>query len=297
MNIFSYFSQFLRYATIWDALDILIVAVLFYYAFTLVQKTNATKSFRGVFVVLVFVAIASVLELRVVNFLIQNVLQIGIIALVILFQPELRRLLEKFGRAELGIFHGKKHESSDVEEAIRQAVAACSTMSWNKTGALIVFEKEDDISTFAENGTAIDAKVTDQLLMNLFFNKAPLHDGAVIISRGRIRSAGCVLPLSDNFSFSKELGTRHRAAVGMSEHYDCSCVVVSEETGSISLAKDGILKRHLSTEMLERMLRSELVREQQEESRDWRGMARQLAGKTREKVSDLAGSLKKEKKD
>lgn len=297
MNIFSYFSQFLRYATIWDALDILIVAVLFYYAFTLVQKTNATKSFRGVFVVLVFVAIASVLELRVVNFLIQNVLQIGIIALVILFQPELRRLLEKFGRAELGIFHGKKHESSDVEEAIRQAVAACSTMSWNKTGALIVFEKEDDISTFAENGTAIDAKVTDQLLMNLFFNKAPLHDGAVIISRGRIRSAGCVLPLSDNFSLSKELGTRHRAAVGMSEHYDCSCVVVSEETGSISLAKDGILKRHLSTEMLERMLRSELVREQQEESRDWRGMARQLAGKTREKVSDLAGSLKKEKKD
>ena len=297
MNIFSYFSQFLRYATIWDALDILIVAVLFYYAFTLVQKTNATKSFRGVFVVLVFVAIASVLELRVVNFLIQNVLQIGIIALVILFQPELRRLLEKFGRAELGIFHGKKHESSDVEEAIRQAVAACSTMSWNKTGALIVFEKEDDISTFAENGTAIDAKVTDQLLMNMFFNKAPLHDGAVIISRGRIRSAGCVLPLSDNFSLSKELGTRHRAAVGMSEHYDCSCVVVSEETGSISLAKDGILKRHLSTEMLERMLRSELVREQQEESRDWRGMARQLAGKTREKVSDLAGSLKKEKKD
>ena len=297
MNIFSYFSQFLRYATIWDALDILIVAVLFYYAFTLVQKTNATKSFRGVFVVLVFVAIASVLELRVVNFLIQNVLQIGIIALVILFQPELRRLLEKFGSAELGIFHGKKHESSDVEEAIRQAVAACSTMSWNKTGALIVFEKEDDISTFAENGTAIDAKVTDQLLMNLFFNKAPLHDGAVIISRGRIRSAGCVLPLSDNFSLSKELGTRHRAAVGMSEHYDCSCVVVSEETGSISLAKDGILKRHLSTEMLERMLRSELVREQQEESRDWRGMARQLAGKTREKVSDLAGSLKKEKKD
>jgi len=297
MNIFSYFSQFLRYATIWDALDILIVAVLFYYAFTLVQKTNATKSFRGVFVVLVFVAIASVLELRVVNFLIQNVLQIGIIALVILFQPELRRLLEKFGRAELGIFHGKKHESSDVEEAIRQAVAACSTMSWNKTGALIVFEKEDDISTFAENGTAIDAKVTDQLLMNLFFNKAPLHDGAVIISRGRIRSAGCVLPLSDNFSLSKELGTRHRAAVGMSEHYDCSCVVVSEETGSISLAKDGILKRHLSTEMLERMLRSELVREQQEESRDWRGMARELAGRTREKVSDLAGSLKKEKKD
>ena len=297
MNIFSYFSQFLRYATIWDALDILIVAVLFYYAFTLVQKTNATKSFRGVFVVLVFVAIASVLELRVVNFLIQNVLQIGIIALVILFQPELRRLLEKFGRAELGIFHGKKHESSDVEEAIRQAVAACSTMSWNKTGALIVFEKEDDISTFAENGTAMDAKVTDQLLMNLFFNKAPLHDGAVLISRGRIRSAGCVLPLSDNFSLSKELGTRHRAAVGMSEHYDCSCVVVSEETGSISLAKDGILKRHLSTEMLERMLRSELVREQQEESRDWRGMARQLAGKTREKVSDLAGSLKKEKKD
>ena len=230
----------------------------------------------------------------------EKILAVGqaiLIALVILFQPELRRLLEKFGRAELGIFHGKKHESSDVEEAIRQAVAACSTMSWNKTGALIVFEKEDDISTFAENGTAIDAKVTDQLLMNLFFNKAPLHDGAVIISRGRIRSAGCVLPLSDNFSLSKELGTRHRAAVGMSEHYDCSCVVVSEETGSISLAKDGILKRHLSTEMLERMLRSELVREQQEESRDWRGMARQLAGKTREKVSDLAGSLKKEKKD
>lgn len=297
MNIFSYFSQFLRYATIWDAIDILIVAVLFYYAFTLVQKTSLAKSFRGIFLVLLFVAAANLLELRVVNFLIQNVLQIGIIALVILFQPELRRLLEKFGRAELGIFHGKKRESSDVEEAIRQTVAACSTMSWNKTGALIVFEKEDDITSFAENGTPIDAKVTDQLLMNLFYNKAPLHDGAVIVSRGRVRAAGCVLPLSDNFSLSKELGTRHRAAVGMSEHYDCSCVVVSEETGSISLAKDGILKRHLSTEMLERMLRSELVQEPQEENHDWRELARNLAGKTREKVSGLAGSLKKEKKD
>jgi diadenylate cyclase len=275
----------------------LIVAVLFYYGFNLLRKTNGSKSFRGVIVVLVFVAVVSLLELRVVNFLIQNVLQIGIIALVVLFQPELRRLLEKFGRAELGFFHEKKVENPEVEEAIRQTVAACSTMSWNKTGALIVFENEDDVSSFADNGTAIDAKVTDQLLMNLFFNKSPLHDGAVIISNGRIRAAGCVLPLSDNFTLSKELGTRHRAAVGMSEHYDCSCVVVSEETGSISLAKDGILKRHLSTEMLERMLRAELLHDQPEEDKNWRGKARQLAGKTREKVSGIAGSLKKERRD
>lgn len=296
MNFFSYLSQFLRFATIWDAIDILIVAVLFYYGINLMKRTSGSKSFRGVAVVLAFVTVAGVLELRVVNFLIQNVLQIGIIALVVLFQPELRRLLEKFGRAELGIFHEKKRETTEVEDAIRQAVAACSTMSWNKTGALIVFENEDDVSSFAENGTAIDAKVTDQLLMNLFYNKAPLHDGAVIISKGRVRAAGCVLPLSDNFSLSKELGTRHRAAVGMSEHYDCSCVVVSEETGSISLAKDGILKRHLSTEMLERMLRTELVKDEDNSNQDWRGKARNLAGKTKEKVSGLADSLKKEKR-
>ena len=297
MNVLNYFGQFLRYATIWDALDILIVAVLFYYGFNLLRKTGGSRSFRGIFVVLAFITLVSLLELRVVNFLIQNVLQIGIIALVILFQPELRRLLERFGRAELGLFHEKKRENTEVEEAIRQAVSACSTMSWNKTGALIVFEREDDVSSFADNGTSIDAKVTDQLLMNLFYNKAPLHDGAVIISRGRVRAAGCVLPLSDNFTLSKELGTRHRAAVGMSEHYDCSCVVVSEETGSISLAKDGILKRHLSTEMLERMLRSELVPEQKDAGQDWRGKARQLAGKTREKVSGFADSLKKERRD
>lgn len=279
MNIFDTIWEQLKFATVLDALDILIVAAFIYWLIKQVRNTSAARILKGVLVLLVFMQISSpsMLGLNVVNFLLSNVLQFSFLALIIVFQPELRKILEQFGRTHLQLFKNREVDKQGMQMAILQTVEAASTLSWSKTGALIIFEKGDNISSIAKTGTDIDAEVSAELLKNIFYPKAPLHDGAVIISNARIQAAGCLLPLSTNLNISKELGTRHRAAVGMSENYDSACVVVSEETGSISFAVGGILKRHLAPETLERLLVQELL--PQEEAEAEPGFWTRLRGK------------------
>lgn len=244
-----------------DIFDIIIIAFLIYKLIGLIRKTNMVKVARGLIVLLLVLWCSGILGLSMVNFVLRNAVELGLIALVILFQPELRRLLEKMGSSRITGIFGSEFKSLHVEGAITQTVLACSDMAKSRTGALIVFERDNMLTEPISTGTIVDAEVTAELLKNLFFVKAPLHDGAVIIKEGRICAAGCMLPMSSNMNISKELGMRHRAGIGMSERSDAVVVIVSEETGSISVAVDGMLKRHLSAETVETLLRKELVLE------------------------------------
>ena len=186
-------------------------------------------------------------------------LAVGLLALVVLFQPELRRMMDHLGNLRLQqIFHNRR-DGQTMNPVITQTVAACDVMSRERVGALIVFERENPLDEYMKTGTQIDGHVSEQLLRNIFFPKAALHDGAMIIRDGRVTAAGCVLPLSSSDRLSADLGTRHRAGVGMSEVSDAVVVIVSEETGAISVAVNGMLKRHLAPQTLERLLRQELI--------------------------------------
>lgn len=260
MNIFNYFEQYIRLVTIWDIVDILIVATLLYQIIKYLRNTVASKLLKGLFIVIVMMQLSDIMNLHVVNYLITGAMQLGTFALVIVFQPELRRLLEKFGGASLLIFKGNRSDD-ETTIMIKETVEAVDSMSWSKTGALIVFERVNSLSHISSTGTTINSDVSAELLKNIFYPKAPLHDGAIVISNYQISAAGCILPLSSRFDLSKDLGTRHRAALGISETCDCCCVVVSEETGAISLAKNGELFRHMSPQELEKRLEKELMPE------------------------------------
>ena len=255
--------NYIKTIGITDILDILIVAVILYQLFMLVSRTNSARVARGIAVLLVVLWLSGVLHLNMINYLLRKAVEIGLIALVVLFQPELRRLLEKMGSSRrLKGFFGGELQTLNMDGVITQTVLACADMSRSRTGALIVFERDNQLTEPISTGTLVDASVTAELLKNIFFVKAPLHDGAVIIRDGRIAAAGCMLPMSGNLNLSKELGMRHRAGIGMSERSDAVVVIVSEETGAISAAVDGMLKRHLSTETLETLLRRELLPEE-----------------------------------
>ena len=189
------------------------------------------------------------------------------LALIILFQPEIRRVLEQMGsRRIIAFFTNSEASGTTLEQTIGQTVLACTEMSQSRTGALIVFEREILLDDMVRSGTVLDAAASSELLKNIFFVKAPMHDGAVIIRGGRVLGAGCMLPLSKNVNLSRDLGMRHRAGIGMSENSDAVVVIVSEETGSISVAIGGMLKRHLKPETLENLLRNELLPQDQDES-------------------------------
>ena len=255
--------NYIKTIGITDILDILIVAVILYQLFMLVSRTNSARIARGIAVLLVVLWLSGVLHLNMINYLLRKAVEIGLIALVVLFQPELRRLLEKMGSSRrLKGFFGGELQTLNMDGVITQTVLACADMSRSRTGALIIFERDNQLTEPISTGTLVDASVTAELLKNIFFVKAPLHDGAVIIRDGRIAAAGCMLPMSGNLNLSKELGMRHRAGIGMSERSDAVVVIVSEETGAISAAVDGMLKRHLSTETLETFLRRELLPEE-----------------------------------
>lgn len=243
-----------------DFLDIIIVAYLIYKAIGFVRRTNSNNLAKGLVVFLLALWGSDIFSLTMINFLLRKTAELGLIALLILFQPELRRLLERMGS---GFASGRSSSSGTVmDSAISQTVQACCDMSASKTGALIIFERGVALNSIISTGTVINADTTAELLKNMFFNKAPLHDGAVIIRDGRIAAAGCVLPLTQRTNLSKDLGMRHRAGIGLSEESDAVIIVVSEETGAISAAMDGMLKRHLSGEALDKLLRSELIREE-----------------------------------
>lgn len=244
-----------------DIVDILLVAYLIYKLIMLVRRTNSFHLARGVLLIVLALWLSGVLNLRMMNKLLQRTVELGLIALVILFQPELRRLLERMG-SNIPFFGNGRIKKFEAESEITQVVMACTQMSASRTGALIVFERSNMVEEQILSGTIVNADVSAELLKNIFFIKAPLHDGAVIIRNGRIAAAGCVLPLTGNTNLSPDLGTRHRAGIGMSEQSDAVVVIVSEETGSISVAIDGMLKRRLTPETFEAILRAELVEEE-----------------------------------
>lgn len=265
MGILNSAIKYLSMIGIWDVVDVLIVAYFVYKLITFSRRTNAGQVFKGIIVLLVIAQVSGLLGLNLLNFLLVNALQLGLLALVVLFQPELRNAFERMGSRSFSQFSSDKESaSSELEDAIDETVRACKNLSDTKTGALVVFERKIFLANVAKTGTDIDAKVTSELLENIFYPKAPLHDGALIVQKGRVSAAGCMLPLSVNTSLSKQLGMRHRAGVGMSENSDAVVVVVSEETGSISVAIGGMLKRHLSPDTLGKLLRNELISDKEE---------------------------------
>ena len=242
-----------------DIIDILLVAYLIYNTIWFVRRTNSYNLAKGIIVFLIVMLIANLFRLKMISFVLQKTAELGLIALVILFQPELRRLLERMGSR----FSSSRGQSgTEMDSAIAHTVLACTDMSASKTGALIIFERNIKLNEIMSTGTIINADTNAELIKNIFFNKAPLHDGALIIRSGRLAAAGCVLPLTKSTNLSKELGMRHRAGIGLSEQSDAVVVIVSEETGAISVAIDGMLKRHLNATTFERLLRSELIVEE-----------------------------------
>ena len=241
-----------------DYLDIIIVAFLLYKLFPLIRSTSTMRVVRTVAIFIVITWLTEALELYSLNFILNQFLQAGLIAVVVLFQPELRRALDHLGSVKLRKFLGTEKSDQEMIPIISQTVMACEVMSREKVGALIVFTRDNRLEEYFKTGTMIDGQVSEQLIRNIFFPKASLHDGAMIIRDGRVAAAGCVLPLSNSNRLSADLGTRHRAGVGMSENSDAVVVIVSEETGTISVAVGGMLKRHLAPQTLERLLRNEL---------------------------------------
>ncbi|MDP4108524.1 MAG: diadenylate cyclase CdaA [Bacillota bacterium] len=259
MDLLNFIMQYLKLATVWDVVDILTVAYLLYRVVKLIRDTSAERLLKGIVFLLIVMQLSEWLNLNVINFILKNLMQLGFLAIIIVFQPELRKMLEQVGKNRLSTIFYRDADTNEIQRSIFQTVEAASSMSWSKIGALIVFERNDKLGDIIKTGTLVDAEISSELVKNVFYPKAPLHDGAMIIRDARIISAGCVLPLSENPNLSRELGTRHRAAVGISERSDALCVVVSEETGAISVASGGMLKRHLAPETLEKLLMKEFI--------------------------------------
>ena len=242
-----------------DIIDILVVSFLIYTVLRLVRSSSAARVAWTVLVLLIATWLTSVFDLYACNWILNKILELGFISLVVIFQPEIRRAMERFGGKFFLNLVDPASKKSVEESAIEATVSACEIMSKERVGVLLIFERSVSLEEYFKTGTLIDAKVTEQLLRNLFFPKASLHDGAVIVRGGRIAAAGCVMPLSENTHLSSDLGTRHRAGIGTSEVSDAVVVIVSEETGTISVAIGAMLKRHLAPQTLEKLLSNELM--------------------------------------
>lgn len=259
-------GRYLSLLKITDLVDVAIIVFLVYKLLSLVKSTRAENILKGVGIFLLALWLSTALELRAVSYILSHVVEWGILALIILFQPEIRQILERLGSKNIRlmrVFRPEK-EITEMEKAIDQTVVACSELSRTKTGVLMVFERNINLDDIVRTGTELDCTVVSELLKNIFFVKAPMHDGAVIVRHGRIIGGGCMLPLSRNVNLSRDLGMRHRAGIGMSENSDAVVVIVSEETGSISVAIGGMLKRHLMPETLSQLLRNELMPPEEE---------------------------------
>ncbi|WP_405346101.1 diadenylate cyclase CdaA [Ruminococcus sp.] len=230
-----------------DAVDILIVALLLYYLFRLFRQSRSGQLVKGVVILLIMFAISAIANLTMVRFILKSVFEFFVIILVVVFQPELRQGLERLGRSNKTLRNFMNSNSQSPETFVMKAISdvadSCAIFSKSRTGALIVFERNSLLNEIAGTGTTLNSETSPALLGNIFFNKAPLHDGAMIIREGKILSAGCILPLTKSLDVSPDLGTRHRAAIGLSEECDAVVVVVSEETGNISIALGGRLTR------------------------------------------------------
>lgn len=236
-----------------DIIDIIIVACLIYFAIKLVRETRAAQLIKGIAILFLSYFLATQLELKTLSFIMERLFTYGILAIVVLFQPELRRALEQVGRTRIrqfSRFGGREEYHEQMQKAINAIIRACRTLYQSRTGALIVIERETKLGEVIESGTIMNAEPSSEMICNIFATNTPLHDGSLIVRDGMLYAAGCFLPLSENVEISKSLGTRHRAALGISETSDCIVIVVSEETGIISVAENGNLKRNFSPETL-----------------------------------------------
>lgn len=239
--------------SMWSILDILVVSFIFYKGYILIKETRAEQLLKGIALILVLIPISDLLRLQVLNFILSSTLTIGVLSMVIIFQPEIRRALEHLGRSAFDDMHGLQRKE-DREQVVNEIIIAIGNLAAEKTGALIAIEQGTGLNEVTSSGTILDAQISSNLLENIFVENTPLHDGATIIKKDRIHAAGCVLPLTNNTSINKKLGTRHRAAIGLSENSDALVIVVSEETGTISLAVNGRLTRNYDKEKLKSIL-------------------------------------------
>lgn len=246
-----------------DIIDILLVAVVMYQLYNLVQKSGTSAIFKGVLAFLfIWILVSKVFEMRLMGAILDTLVNVGLLVLIILFQDEIRRFLMSLGSSKTfrfisRIFKGKDHnELSD--QVITPLVLACINMAKSYTGALIVLEEEISLGTYAATGEDIDADISTRLIENIFFKNSPLHDGAMIVSHGRIRAAGCILPISQNPDLPKHFGLRHRAALGLSQETDAKVIVISEERGKISFVSDGIIEANVTPEKLQELLVSSM---------------------------------------
>ena len=263
-NVFNYIMSILATFVPTDVIDILLVAFLIYKGFQLVRETRAKQLVKGILLLIIAYYASQIFNLKSMSFLLLSVMQFGVIALVVIFQPELRSALERLGstRVEKARYFGGDADTvarRRTEEYIDEVCSAAQSMHRDRIGALILFERLVKLGEIITTGTVIDAKISDELICNIFYPKSPLHDGAMIIRDGRVYAAGCFLPLSHNQDLSRELGTRHRAALGISENSDVLVVVVSEESGIISLVEHGVIKRNLTIDTLRIALEKALM--------------------------------------
>lgn len=248
---------------LFDLLDIILVAYIIYKIIFWIKETRAWVLFKGILVILALAALANILKLNTIIWILSNTISVGIMAIIVVFQPELRKFLEEIGKGQYFSYFIRNEEQQDEKDIIRVAdeiVRAVDKMSSMKTGALILIEKEVPLGDLERTGIPIDAIVSSQILINIFEHNTPLHDGAVIIRRNRVAAATCFLPLSDSNAISMELGTRHRAGIGASEVSDAFIIIVSEETGDISFAKNGELQRDLTITKLHKLISPKSVR-------------------------------------
>ena len=249
-----------------DLLDILIIAFLIYQLLGIVNRTRAGQLAKGALIVLAVYLVANILNMRTVTWLLNSLLQVGLLTLVVLFQPEIRRALERMGQTDqwaYRFFNKSRYNDTSLKGAWRSAIIAicdaAERFSETKTGALIVLERNTNLSEIVRTGTPVNSAVNLEVLGTIFYEGTPLHDGAAIIEDGRIKAAGCVLPLSNNLDLGKDMGTRHRACLGIAENSDAIAIVVSEETGIISMAKNGVLIRHFDRQTLYTRLVDEMI--------------------------------------
>lgn len=271
-NIDSFWQGFVSLASnvnIPDIVDIAIVTYIFYKVYTFIKDTRAEQVLKGMLFLLVATKVSEIFNLHTLYWMLENTLTVGLIAVLIIFQPELRSGLEYIGRTKF-TFLGKNNYTISEEQLkkdIEEIVECLYSLSRQKIGALIIMERDTRIGEVINTGTIIDAEISRQLLINIFIPNTPLHDGAVVIRDGKVKAAACFLPLTESKDLSKDLGTRHRAAIGVSEISDCLSLIVSEETGAVSIAKSGKLYRNMTKERLTNILRSNLKSSDQDQEK------------------------------
>lgn len=258
-SFFNGFFDIVFRMSIYDLIDITIVAYIFYKIFMFIKNTRAEQVLKGIIILLVATELSKTFKLHTLYWLLVNALELGFIAGIIIFQPELRMGLERIGQANFKFFgKGANTSGEELNEMIEEIVEALYSLSRQRMGALVVMEREIKLNDIINTGTILDSEISRQLLINIFIPNTPLHDGAVIISESKLKAAACFLPLTESKDLSKDLGTRHRAGIGVSEASDCITLIVSEETGGVSIAKAGKLYRDVSKERMTNILRNNL---------------------------------------